>query len=334
MFRFTCSATKQKSLPAHLKLCQQVLDFLKSRPDSRYFFNQLSRQDIQPDYHQTIKHPMDFTMISRKILDASYPDLASFKSDVDLVWQNCLAYHDAGSDTARRCIQLQMEFDEQWELHSKIRDPAAAHRLIRTADQIKFLVEDELSDRAIGMALFRTPQDRPHTRPDTGLRPSRVEKRDRHRPERVSFALPSEEELNRPMTIEERYDLAVAIDTLPEQLLHGVVDILVTAKKIKSHESMTISFRDLENSTLRRLEACVKEAKTKEADVRQMLARAAPMVTPDEKQRYLDDLASKIRARLKEKHAGEPSEDVTSETYTTDEGSGSTAGSDDEGSSG
>jgi hypothetical protein len=180
-----------------------------------------------------------------------------------------------------------------------------------------------MGERAPAMAAFRTPQERLHTHP-AAAHAARAPPAERRPPE----------EPGRPMTIDERYDLAVAIDNLPEELLDGVVEVLARARKIKAGEAIRVSFRDLEDATLRAIEDCVKRAKLREPDVKRMRMSESAIGTPEQKQKFLDDEIARTRARLRDKRPNGTSGDVTSETYTTDDGSGSTAGSDDEASSG
>jgi hypothetical protein len=61
-------------------------------------------------------------VVTRKFLDRAYADLLAFKADVNLAWQNCLDSNDSDSDAARRCLQLQAEFDETTGLLGRISD--------------------------------------------------------------------------------------------------------------------------------------------------------------------------------------------------------------------
>jgi hypothetical protein len=337
-FSFTCAALRQKSFPPYLRFCQVFLDsFLKARADVYRFLWSPLRADVAPDYGRAIKTKLDFSTISRNIQNRIYPDLAAFKSDVDLVWQNYIDYAAPDSESARHCIQWQSEFNELWELHAAIRDPNAALQLLRAADDTRRIMEEELCDGAPGMDVFAALPERPR---QSQVVPGHIPRalhserpHEKHRNERYSFRLPSPELLNQPMTIEERYDLAMALDNLPIELLGEVVEILVRAKKIRPDEPIDLSFSELETSTLRMIQACVKYAKDKEPEAKKKRSNDSSTVTAEQKIRVLQAEKRKIDMRLREKRPAEPSGDGTSDGTTSEEGTGTSSGTDDEGSS-
>jgi hypothetical protein len=135
------------------------------------------------------------------------------------------------------------------------------------------------------------------------------------------------------MTVDERYDLAMAVDTLPVELLAEVIEILVRERKIKSDERIFVTFRELDPATLRMSEACVKNMKEKETHVKRMRASGTQAATVEQRQAALVQAKRRIETRLKEKHPTAPSGDGTGDTNTSDDGTGTSSRSDDDRSS-
>jgi hypothetical protein len=337
MFSFTSAAFRQKSFPPHLKFCQAFLEnFLQTFSDARRLLWLSPRPDSAPDYDRTVKSKMDFATISRNVQGRVYRDFSAFKADVDLVWQNYIDYIAPDSEAARKCQHWRFEFDTLWTLHTGIRDPEAAVRLLKASDEVRRLLEEDLREGGPGMEIFAPLLDRPRILVGSGHGSRSVHSErppERSRGERWSFRLPPPEVLNRPMTIEERYDLAMTVDNLPIELLGEVVEILVRAKGIKRDEGIDIAFRDLETTTLRTLEACVKDAKAREVDVKKKRMNESQLVSAEQKLEALQIEKGKIEKRLRDKHPEAPSGDATSDAHTSDDGTVASSGNDGEESS-
>uniref|UniRef100_A0A0N5AP61 Bromo domain-containing protein n=1 Tax=Syphacia muris TaxID=451379 RepID=A0A0N5AP61_9BILA len=73
-------------------LCDHLLRKLHAKDPEEYFAFPVT-QAIAPDYHLTIKEPMDFSTMRMKIENNEYQDLAAFKHDLNLVVNNALEYN-------------------------------------------------------------------------------------------------------------------------------------------------------------------------------------------------------------------------------------------------
>ncbi|ELA42822.1 uncharacterized protein VICG_00137 [Vittaforma corneae ATCC 50505] len=69
---------------------------LQSHPSSWPFLEPVSEKDV-PDYFEVIKHPMDLSLIMRKLKGGMYFTLKDFALDVCLMCNNCFSYN--GPDT-------------------------------------------------------------------------------------------------------------------------------------------------------------------------------------------------------------------------------------------
>lgn len=52
---------------------------------------------MAPDYHETIKEPMDFSTIRQKIDRDDYPDIERLKKDAELIVHNAMDYNSPGT---------------------------------------------------------------------------------------------------------------------------------------------------------------------------------------------------------------------------------------------
>lgn len=59
-----------------------------------------------PDYLDHIKHPMDFSTMSRRVEAQAYNSLEEFEADFDLMVANCLQYNPRDSYFHRAAVRL------------------------------------------------------------------------------------------------------------------------------------------------------------------------------------------------------------------------------------
>lgn len=87
------SRTKEEFLAdfLHFLICT-----LQAHPSSWPFLEPVSAKDV-PDYFDVISHPMDMSLMMRKIRSGAYTTLEAFSSDVYLMCSNCFSYN--GPDT-------------------------------------------------------------------------------------------------------------------------------------------------------------------------------------------------------------------------------------------
>jgi hypothetical protein len=181
------------------------------------------------------------------------------------------------------------------------------------------------------MQLFRNPEYLKVKKPQIE-RIAHVYKTEKDRDDKPTFTPPPDDLLNTPLTTNERYDLAVAIDTLPPELLGEVIEILSKALDFRRDQEFDIPFSSLDTPTLRTIEAYVKHAKEQEQIVRRMFQNET---IPAEKQlEILEEELQRIKKRLNEKHPQTSASEFTSENDSLDDTSGATTGSESESTSG
>ncbi|XP_042445954.1 uncharacterized protein LOC122030974 [Zingiber officinale] len=78
------------------KLLVFILDRLQKKDTYGVFSEPVDPEEL-PDYHDIIKHPMDFATVRKKVSDDAYSNLEQFEKDVFLICSNAMQYN--ASDT-------------------------------------------------------------------------------------------------------------------------------------------------------------------------------------------------------------------------------------------
>lgn len=123
--------------------CLEIIDELFSHPISEVFQEPVDPiADEVPDYLDIIQNPSDLSTVRNKLLTDQYQTLQDFKDDVNLIWDNAIAYNGRSSLPAYIAIELSRIFRRRF---SVLEEPSA--------DQ---WINDYLKARSIMCRLFRT----------------------------------------------------------------------------------------------------------------------------------------------------------------------------------
>ncbi|KAK9666923.1 hypothetical protein RND81_14G221100 [Saponaria officinalis] len=74
------------------KLLLFILDTLRKKDTYGVFAEPVDPEEI-PDYHEVIKHPMDFSTVQKKLEDSAYGNLEQFEKDIFLICSNGMQYN-------------------------------------------------------------------------------------------------------------------------------------------------------------------------------------------------------------------------------------------------
>ncbi|CAA6668691.1 unnamed protein product [Spirodela intermedia] len=88
------------------KTLEDVLDKLQKKDIYGVYAEPVDPEEL-PDYHDIIKHPMDFGTIRKKLADGAYSDLEKFESDVFLVCTNAMQYNAPDTIYFRQAHSIQ-----------------------------------------------------------------------------------------------------------------------------------------------------------------------------------------------------------------------------------
>ena len=269
--KFTCAAIAKNSLPPYLRHCYKFLEFLdnyKNGPDNTLPFKVVPTNDIAPDYDQIIKNPVALDTIRDKILNAQYQNMKSFKDDVDLMWENCRTYNKPNEPLYELANRLQSVFNEVYKTHTSMKNPEDAKEALQALEDS---VKKCTRITQIVKQTYSFPDQMVQKKSqDTTYKPRSSSSSEKNIDRRPTYKEPTEEQLNSEMTTDQKYFIANKIDTMPIELLGEVLRILMDAHHFDPTKETIISFSELENKTLRRIEAYVLENCNREKDVRKM----------------------------------------------------------------
>ena len=305
---FTCAAIAKNSLPPYLRHCFKFLEFLenyRNGKDNTDAFQEVPTEEIAPGYEQMIKKPVAFSTIREKILKEEYPNMKSFKDDIDLMWENCRTYNKPNEPLYELANRLQSVFNAVWKTHTSIKDPEEAKSAIKCLEET---TKRCTKINQIVRATYVFPEQ-PATKKisthDSTYRPRQTSMNDRNMDRRPTFTEPNEELLNSEMTTPQKYDLANKIDTMPIELLGGVLTILSEVVELNPNQEKIISFSELDNKTLRRIEAYVLENFDKEKIVRKMYN---DKISADEQIKIINKELEEVQKKIKAKNIADTSD--------------------------
>uniref|UniRef100_A0A336MMI0 Bromodomain adjacent to zinc finger domain protein 1A n=1 Tax=Culicoides sonorensis TaxID=179676 RepID=A0A336MMI0_CULSO len=95
-----------ENLILHAPILYKLLEDI-SKHDSSWPFNRPVTLKEVPDYHDIIKHPMDFAKIKSRLNMGHYKTDYDVMNDIQLVFSNCDLYNSSGSEIYRAGIELE-----------------------------------------------------------------------------------------------------------------------------------------------------------------------------------------------------------------------------------
>ncbi|CEP16414.1 hypothetical protein [Parasitella parasitica] len=96
---------------AERKWCSQTIKSLRKHKRAIAFLEPVDPIVFNiPDYFDIIKSPMDLGTIDEKVKKDQYPTLAAFKADVQLVFDNCFLYNNAGDPVTQDAKKLEEHY--------------------------------------------------------------------------------------------------------------------------------------------------------------------------------------------------------------------------------
>eukprot|EP00639_Heterosigma_akashiwo_P025089 CAMPEP_0194702420 /NCGR_PEP_ID=MMETSP0295-20121207/26877_1 /TAXON_ID=39354 /ORGANISM="Heterosigma akashiwo, Strain CCMP2393" /LENGTH=184 /DNA_ID=CAMNT_0039597011 /DNA_START=154 /DNA_END=708 /DNA_ORIENTATION=- len=109
-----------------------------------------------PDYPKVIKKPMDLGTVKANLKKGVYNDAQECADDIRLIWSNCMAYNEDGSEVYLMAERMDKKFDELFSALDAGRAPAAGarHRFGRAFQALESSEELEVNIDAIDAATF------------------------------------------------------------------------------------------------------------------------------------------------------------------------------------
>jgi hypothetical protein len=97
--------------PAEKKWCAQTIKSLKKHKRAIAFLDPVDPIQFNiPDYFDIIKSPMDLGTVEKKLAAEAYPTVEAFKADIQLVFNNCYLYNNAGDPVTQDAKKLEEHY--------------------------------------------------------------------------------------------------------------------------------------------------------------------------------------------------------------------------------
>jgi hypothetical protein len=125
-----------------LEYCNSLLSDLIKNPSLAPFRVKVTPEDA-PDYQKIISHPMDLTTLRHRLLFGQITSVAQFKRELDLIWDNCIAYNKPGHTLSVIASEARKTIDTAW---NESEQPGKSHALEKLKDLSQLL--DEMKDAA------------------------------------------------------------------------------------------------------------------------------------------------------------------------------------------
>ncbi|KAL8032035.1 hypothetical protein ABFX02_13G067800 [Erythranthe guttata] len=176
------------------------------------------------DYHDIIKHPMDFGTIKTRLSQNWYKIPREFAEDVRLVFRNAMTYNPKGQDVHIMAEELSQVFEEKWAAIEAEYNPYLKYQIPNAPSQTHFAP-------AIPFPLYvpSAPHMRTFDRPDTMATAMAVDPKGQrtHVGRRRVPKKPKAKDLDkRDMTYEEKQRLSTKLQSLPTEKLDAIVQII------------------------------------------------------------------------------------------------------------
>ncbi|OAY66746.1 Transcription factor GTE3, chloroplastic [Ananas comosus] len=216
----------EKLLSAMMKKCGQILTKLMKNKKSVWFNSPVDVVGMGlHDYFQIIKHPMDLGSVKSKLSKGLYPSPSEFAADVRLTFNNALLYNPEGHEVHKLADQFLKLFDglfgPSFEQYEKQR------RAISRGEEEKPRVS---SGSRVPMSESAVRPDpipvNPSPPPPPAPAPAPAPALQLQLHLRLRLQLRAKDPNKRPMSFAEKQKLSLGLQSLPEEKMAQVLQIV------------------------------------------------------------------------------------------------------------
>ena len=102
-----------------MQKCWLILGKLYYHYESTDFLEPVSvetlGEEMYQEYCSVVAEPMDISTVMHKMRAHMYPGKESFRRDVDLIFDNCREFNEAGTEIVHCANSLTIEFESLWQ---------------------------------------------------------------------------------------------------------------------------------------------------------------------------------------------------------------------------
>ncbi|CAO1627046.1 unnamed protein product [Sympodiomycopsis kandeliae] len=151
-----------------LDALERLVHDLRSQSHSAAFLARVNKRDA-PDYYDVIKNPMDLGLMLKNVKSGKYRSTEAFRKDLDLIWDNCLAYNTEPSHPLRISAELMRQrsrmllsyIQDSNDVKSTLSEWLATNTSLSAAETKKLQSKDATSFIASGHNTSSAPSSDP-----------------------------------------------------------------------------------------------------------------------------------------------------------------------------
>lgn len=240
-----------KQVMDSLKKCKNILNALKKHRAAAPFLRAVDPVLFDcPDYYDIIKEPMDLGTVERKLRNNAYSSPYQFFGDIRKIWSNAFTYNPRQSQVYNLTLEVSQYFEE---LYKEIELPVSED-LSMLENKVQKL-EKKLTEL----------NNRKGTKPSDPKSPNQTYSTSKN--ENTTPLMPLSlveksrltEQIEKPMSFQEKKSLTMLIKSLPTNHLKGVWQIICNDNPTQSaKKELVIDIERLPTKTARELEKYVR----------------------------------------------------------------------------
>ncbi|KAJ0984164.1 hypothetical protein J5N97_002520 [Dioscorea zingiberensis] len=278
----------EKVLVAMMKKCGHILSKLMKHKGAIWFNTPVDVVGMGlHDYHQIIKNPMDLGTVKMKLNKGLYQAPPEFAADIKLTFDNALLYNPDGHEVHRFAAQLLKVFEGLY--------CPAYDKYEKQWNAVRKVEEEELK-RGVGNSWSPVPEYTRRAEPVTAPVPSPPRnpvpmapahgKQLQQQPQQISAVgkvgvgkqpKPKAKDPNkRAMTLEEKQKLSLGLQSLPDEKMEHVIQIVKrrNGDPMQHGDEILLDFETMDNETLWELDRFVSNCKKMMSKIRRQEALA------------------------------------------------------------
>lgn len=219
-----------------------------------------------PTYFDIIKRPMDLGTIGKKLRSKQYADFDQYEADVRLTFRNAMKFNGPENLVHKAAAHLLTKFDREWwppiqqAIDSDRQQTAEEERSLRDAEW----QAPKKAPKAPASSAKKAPKAKaPLPAPASSKQSSGGYAKGAYKP-------PPPKPKVKPMSMEEKRDLSIALSDMGADMLTGIVDIIKErhADLMSNDEELELDIDALDDVTLWELKRYVEEKMGEEAQSR------------------------------------------------------------------
>jgi hypothetical protein len=180
-----------------------------------------------PDYFTVIKHPMDLSLIKKKLESRQYAQAEEFESDFRLMCNNCYVYNPPDSDVVQLCRTLESHFNDKWNARpSKTRSFSRPSSPVKSFSDSFGRPQGRETDEEIDARIFALTKQMQAIQSEIADLLTRKTGKKSRPVGGAKKAWSKKDGAIRPMSFEEKRQLSMDINDLSPDKLGKVVEII------------------------------------------------------------------------------------------------------------